>query len=101
VTTGDQQLRRKPLLLEKLAHQPQRGSAIAPALNQHVDDLTFVVDSAPKIPPPAGDPDHHLVEVPVIARPRTALPQSLPNHWSEFQHPTDGVSRRLRLTLGC
>ena len=55
---GDQQLRRKSLLLEKLAHQPQRGSAVAPALNQHVEDLTFVIDSTPKVHPLAGDPHH-------------------------------------------
>jgi hypothetical protein len=47
----------------------------------------------------AGDPDHDLVEMPVIARPRTALPQLSSNHGAEFQHPTDGVSRRLRLRL--
>ena len=39
---GDQQLRRKYLLLEKLAHQPQRCPSVAPALNQHVADLAFM-----------------------------------------------------------
>jgi hypothetical protein len=37
--------------------------------------------------------------MPVIARLRTALPQPSRNHRAELQHPTDGVSRRLRLRL--
>jgi len=31
-----------------------------PALNQHAEDLTFVVDGAPEVQPLAGDPDHHF-----------------------------------------
>jgi hypothetical protein len=34
---GDQQLRRKALLLEQLAHQPQRRPTVASALDQHVE----------------------------------------------------------------
>jgi hypothetical protein len=40
---------------------PPRGSAVALALNQHVEDLTLVVDGPPEAHPLAGDPDHHLV----------------------------------------
>jgi hypothetical protein len=38
---GDQQFRREALLLEKLAHQPQHRSAVAAALDQHVQDLAL------------------------------------------------------------
>jgi hypothetical protein len=69
---GDQQFGCEPLLLEQLAHQPQRRPSVASALNQHVEDLALVVDGAPEIHPLAGDPNHHLVEVSAIARPRTA-----------------------------
>src|SRR5215469_16754510 len=69
---GDQQSGREALLLEQLAHQPQRRPTVASALNQHVEDLALVVDGTPQIHPLAGDPHHHLVEVPAIARPRTA-----------------------------
>ncbi len=48
----------KPLLLEQLAHQPQRRPAVAAALDQDVEDLAFVVDGTPKIHALAGDPDH-------------------------------------------
>jgi hypothetical protein len=48
------------------------GDLIAPSLNQHVEDLALVVDGTPQIHPLAGDPHHHLVEVPAIARSWTA-----------------------------
>ena len=43
-------------------------------LDQHVEDLAFVVDGTPEVHPLAGDPDNHLVQVPSIARPGTAPP---------------------------
>ena len=67
---GDQQLGREALLLEQLAHQPQRRPSVASALDQHVEDLALVIDGTPQIHSPAGDPHHHLIEVPTIARPR-------------------------------
>ena len=48
------------MLFEKLSHQPQRRSSVAPALNQDVEDLAFMVDSTPEIHAYTGDPDHHL-----------------------------------------
>jgi len=45
------------LLLEQLAHQPQRRPAVASVLNQHVEDLALVVDGPPEVHPLAGDPD--------------------------------------------
>jgi hypothetical protein len=69
---GDQQLGSEALLLEQLAHQSQRRPTVAPTLNQHVENLAFVVDGTPQIHPLTGDPHHHFVEVPAIARPRTA-----------------------------
>ena len=68
---GYQQLGREALLLEKLAHQPQRSPAVAPALDQHVEDLALMVDGTPQVHPLAGDADHHLIQMPSVARPRT------------------------------
>ncbi len=67
-----QQFRRKPLLSEKLAHQPQRRPAVAAALDQHVEDLALVIDGPPEVHSLAGDPNNHLVQVPSIARAGTA-----------------------------
>jgi hypothetical protein len=44
---GDQQLRCEALFLEYFAHQPECRLRIAPTLNEHVEDLAFVVDGAP------------------------------------------------------
>jgi hypothetical protein len=70
---GDQQLRRETLLLEQLAHQPQRCPTVAPTLDQHVEDFAFVIDGPPRIHPLGGDPNHHFVKMPAIARPRATL----------------------------
>ena len=51
----------KPLLLEKLAHQPQRRPAVTPTLDQHFENLALMIDGTPEIHPYAGDPHHHLV----------------------------------------
>jgi hypothetical protein len=68
---GDQQFGCEALLLEQLTHQPQRRASVAPTLNQHVEDLALVIDGTLQIHSRAGDPHHHLVEVPAIARPWT------------------------------
>src|SRR5436305_15123110 len=72
---GDQQFGGEALLPEQLAHQPQPCPTVAPTLNQHVEDLAFMVDGSPQIHSLASDPNHHLVEVPAIARPRACTAQ--------------------------
>src|SRR5258707_14928334 len=65
---GRQQFRREALFLEELAHQPECSPLVAPALNEHVENLALVIDGAPQVHPFASNPDHHLVEVPPVAR---------------------------------
>src|ERR1700757_4456823 len=48
---GDQQFRYEALLLEQLAHQPQRHSGVAAALAQPVGDLPLVVHGPPPVHP--------------------------------------------------
>jgi hypothetical protein len=60
---GSQQFRRETLFLEELAHQPECRPLVAPALNQHVENLTLVIDGTPQVHSLSGDPDHDLVEV--------------------------------------
>src|ERR1700680_2009728 len=57
---GDYQLGCEALLPEQLAHEPQGGALIAPALNQYVEDLALVIDGTPQIHPLAGDANDHL-----------------------------------------
>jgi hypothetical protein len=41
--------------------------------DQRVEDLTLVVDGTLEAHPLAGDPDHHLLQMPSVSRPRTTL----------------------------
>jgi hypothetical protein len=81
---GDQQFGRETLLLEQLAHQPQRCPTVAPTRHQHVEDFAFVIDGTPQIHPLAGDPHHHLVKVLAIARPKATLAQPSGDRGAEF-----------------
>ena len=74
---SDQEFWHKTLLLEQLAHQPQRCPGVASALNQHIENLALVVDGTPQIHPLTGDPHHHLVKMPAVARPRAKLSRDL------------------------
>ena len=60
-----------------------------------------MVDSTPQVHPLAGDPDHHLVQMPAVARPRTTLSQPSRDHRSELQDPgPDGFVGYVEPTLG-
>jgi hypothetical protein len=72
------------LLLEQLAHQPQRRPTVTSALDQHVENLALVIHGTPQIQPLAGDAHHHLVQVPAIARPRATLAQPSRDRGAEF-----------------
>src|SRR5882757_9033844 len=80
-------LRREALLAEQLAHELDGCTFIPSALNKDFENLALIIDRAPQVHMLAGDPDDHLVEMPAIARPRTAAPQSACDSRPEFQHP--------------
>jgi hypothetical protein len=88
---GDQQFRREALFPDQLAHQPERRALVASALNQHIENLTLMIDGAPQVHPLAGDADDHLVQVP-IARAWAAPPQPSCNRGPELQNPRRTVS---------
>src|SRR3982074_526497 len=52
-----QQFGHEALFPEELAHQPECCPLVAAALNQHVENLALVIDSAPQIHPLSGNPD--------------------------------------------
>ena len=80
-------LRREALLAEQLAHELDGCAFIPSALNKDFENLALMIDRAPQVHMLAGDPDDHLVEMPAIARPRTAAPQPSCDNRPEFQHP--------------
>ena len=81
-------LRSEALFAEQLAHELDGCAFVPSALNQDFEDLALMIDRAPQIHMPAGDPDDHFVEMPSIARSRTAPAQRLSDRRSEFEHPT-------------
>ena len=73
----------------QLASGAAGGCALVPsALNQDLEDLALMIDRAPQVHMPAGDPDDHFVEMPAVTRSRTAPSQSPGDRRSEFEHPT-------------
>src|ERR1700745_30189 len=63
----DDHPRNIPQALQQLAEEPRGRGRIAPALNQNVEDISSLIDRAPKIVLLAADPDEHLVHVPLVA----------------------------------
>ena len=98
---GDNHRRHETLLLEQLAHQLQRRSFVAPALNQHVEDFAFVVDGAPEIHSLTADPNHHLIEVPLRSGTRAISAQPAREYRLELEDPLpDCFVRDVETTFG-
>src|SRR5215813_6520542 len=63
----DDHPRNIPQALQQIAEEPRGRGRVAPALDQNVEDISVLVDRAPKIVLLAADPDEHLVHVPLVA----------------------------------
>jgi hypothetical protein len=74
--------------------------AVTSTLDQHVEDLALVVDGTPEIHPLAGDPHHHLVQMPAIARPRATLAQPSRDRGTELQRPPHRFVGNVEPSLG-
>src|SRR5436189_4914147 len=72
---GRHLFRREALLAEQLAHEPDSCALVSSALNQDLEDHALMIDRAPQVHMPAGDPDDHFVEMPAINRSGTAASQ--------------------------
>src|SRR3984893_7863091 len=93
--------RREALLAEQLAHELDGCRPVSTTLDQNLEDLAFVVDGTPQIHLLARDPDDHFVEMPAIARSRTAPPPAPSERRSEFEHPTaNAFVGEIETTLG-
>ena len=75
------------MLAEQLAHQLDGRRPVSTTLDQDLEDLALVIDGTPQIHLLACDPDNHFVEMPAIARSRTARSQASRDRRSEFEHP--------------
>ena len=60
----DQLVWDKSILLQKLAHEFQRGTLVPPALDQHIKHFALGIHGAPKIDHAAGDFQIDLIQMP-------------------------------------
>src|SRR4029077_18044564 len=89
--------RREALLAEQLdGRRP-----VSTTLYQDPEDLALGVNGTPQIHVLARDPHDHFVEMPAIARSRTAPSQAPSDRRSEFEHPTaNALVGDVEATLG-
>src|SRR5882672_8594429 len=93
--------RREALFAVQLAHQLDGRRPVSTTLDQDLEDLALVVDGTPQIHVLARDPDDHFVEMPTIARSRTAPSQAPSDRRSEFEHPTaNALVGEVKAALG-
>ena len=65
-----------PLGLQSRAKEAHRGVPIPSRLHEDVEDVTGLIHGAPQVLLATLDRDEHLVEMPGVAEPATAAPQS-------------------------
>lgn len=75
------------MILEQLAHQFEGGGLVPLALNEHLQDLAFVIDDPPQRHQSAADAHDHFVQVPVPAERRPEALQVAGDRWPERHHP--------------
>src|SRR3954470_3893400 len=98
---GGQQFRREALFPEQLAHEPECCALVAAALHQHIENFALVIDGAPQVHPLAGDANHHLIEVPPVARAWAGPPKPSGEPGPKFQNPPPhSFIRNLQASLG-
>jgi hypothetical protein len=82
---SDQHPRRSRLLLQQLAEQAFGRLFVALALDEDVENETFLVDSVPEPVFLGGDGDDDLVEVPFVAAARGSPTGAVGEFPAEFQ----------------
>jgi hypothetical protein len=75
------------ILLQKPAHQFQRGVLVALGLDQHIENLALGVDSTPRISQPPIDLQIDFVKMPSRVRLGAALAHMRGDHRPEVVHP--------------
>src|SRR5262249_25771439 len=76
-----------PQALEELAKELLRPLFIAPALDQNVEDVVVLVDSAPQVMAFAMNRQKHLVQIPLVSWLGTSTLQSIGIVLAKLQTP--------------
>ena len=91
---GDDPGWREAVFPQKFHHQFCGDLCVSSALDQEVKHLAFIVDGSPQPVSTAVDRDYHLVEVPVVARPRPRAADVSGDGKPELEDPSVGRSRK-------
>ena len=75
------------LTLEKLAKESLCRTAIAPLLDENIDEIAILIDGTPQILPMAANRDEDLVEMPDIAEPPLVPLELRGVAWAELPTP--------------
>src|SRR5271165_3809984 len=84
---GDQHTRRSSLLLQQFAEQALGRLLVAPALDEDVENEALLVNCAPEPVLLAGDGDHDLIEVPLVAAAGGSPTETVGEFPAEIQAP--------------
>jgi len=72
---------------EQVSEEAPGGRRVQPLLEQHIDDLTILIDRSPQVPLPAPDRDEDLVHEDGVTVSAVPVPQSLRVPRSELVAP--------------
>ena len=72
---------------QQTLEEPLGRTPITPLLDQNIKDDTILIYGTPQITLNALDPNEHLIEVPLVARPGTTAVQSVSKGLAEFPAP--------------
>ena len=73
---GDQSHGLTLVALQQLAKKACGSPAVAPRLDEDIEDVAIVIDGTPEIVPPSLDGDEDLVQVPGVAQPALCVSNS-------------------------
>ena len=72
---------------EQLAEEFLRGLLVPATLDQNVQHVAVLIHGTPQVMPCPMDSEKHLVQVPLVARPRTPAPELIGIGLSKFPAP--------------
>ena len=82
-------------------HQLPGRRFVPPALHEDLQDLALIVHRAPQVEMLAGDPHHHLVQMPPRGRLGPTQTKAPSDDGSELQHPpADRLVGHIQPPLG-
>ena len=84
---GDDHPRRILQALQQTLEEPLGGFRIPPVLHKDIENHAALIHGTPQVMLNALDPDEHLIEVPLVSRPRPTASQTMGKALAKFPTP--------------